>query len=130
MMPSEVSLVLATAAAFDRREVGDIDVSAWHAAFAAGGLPDLTVEDARTAIVAHYAKTRQWIMPSDVIGFCKLIRSERLTAAGDIHALVQADPNDARAYRSEFVRLHADVAAGRRDATGQLVDAPRHLEGL
>lgn len=119
-MPSDAAVVLATAAAFDRREVSELDAEAWHAAFAAAGLGDLAVEDARAAVIAHYAQTRQWLMPSDVIGYCKRMRRDRLKAAGNIYALVQADFEDQAAYQSEYRRLHADIAAGRRSPAGQL----------
>ena len=120
MKPSEAAVVLATAAAFDRREVGELDAEAWHAAFAAAGLADLALEDARAAVVAHYAQTRQWLMPSDVVGYCKRVRRDRLKAAGNIYALVQADPEDGPACHAEYQRLHADIAAGRRSPAGEL----------
>lgn len=123
-MPSEVALVLATAAAFDRREVTELDATAWHAAFAAAGLGDLSKADAEAAVVAHYAVTRQWLMPSDVVSHCKRIRRERLKAAGSIYALVQADPEDAPAYHREYQRLVAEIASGRRSPAGQLETRP------
>jgi hypothetical protein len=126
----EVAELFATIAAFDRREVAEVDVLAWHAAFAAAGLADLTLEDARAAVVAHYAGTRQWIMPFDVVDRCKRIRRERLRAAGDLHRFVTADPEDAVACHREFQRLHREVAAGVRNARGELVaqPGPRRLE--
>lgn len=113
MTPSEAAQVLATAAAFDRREVSELDAEAWHATFAAAHLGDLSLVDAKAAVVAHYAKTRQWLMPSDVIDFCKRVRRERIRAAGNIHALVQADRDDGPACHREFQRLHAEIASGR-----------------
>jgi hypothetical protein len=109
----EVAELLATAAAFDRREVSQLDAEAWHAAFAFAGMGDLELVDAKAAVAAHYAHTRQWLMPADVVSFCKRIRRERLKAAGDLHRLVQADP-DSPNYLAEFQRLHAAVASGRR----------------
>lgn len=120
MTPSEAAIVLATAAAFDRREVSELDAEAWHAAFAAAGLPDLALADARAAVVSWYASTRQWVMPSDVIAYCKNLRKERRRAAGDIYALVKASPDDQAAYQSEYRRLHSEISSGRRNARGEL----------
>lgn len=122
MKASDAAVVLATAAAFDRRQVSELDAEAWHAAFAAAGLADLTVEDARAAVVAHYAQTREWLMPADVIGYCKRIRRDRIKAAGNLYALIQADPFDGPAYQREYQQLVREVASGRR--------TPAQLENL
>lgn len=123
MKPSEVAALFATIAAFDRRETSEIDVGAWHAAFAAAGLGDLALEDARAAVVQHYSGTRQWVMPVDVIDRVKRIRNARVKAAGNIYALVQADP-DGPEYHREFVRLRALIASGRA-TPAQLEAGPR-----
>jgi hypothetical protein len=120
MILSEVAEVLATAAAFDRREIAEIDAEAWLAAFAAARLHDVDVADAKAGVVAHYAQTRQWLMPIDVIDFCKRLRRERLKSVGSVAALVTADPDDQAAYQTEFRQLTAEIAAGRHPAAAQL----------
>lgn len=106
-----VARVLAVAAAFDRRDVSDEDVMVWQAAFTAGGLDADSENDARAAVIEHYARTRQWVMPSDVIEHCKQARRARLEAAGDLYRLVQLDPDDP-GYHAEYLRIRSAVAAG------------------
>lgn len=120
MKISEAAMLLGTAAAFDRREVSELDAGAWHAALAAAGLADLELKDAEAAVIDHYSKTRDWLMPADVIGYCKRIRRERVAAAGSIEALITADPDDPAAYAAERKRLTAEIASGRRNARGEL----------
>src|SRR5688572_30985013 len=72
MTPADVARVLASAAAFDRRTVGEFDVAAWHKVI--GHLP---LADAIEAVARHYGNTRQWIMPSDVIQNALALRNER-----------------------------------------------------
>jgi hypothetical protein len=61
---AETAAVLTLAATFDRRSVGDADVLAWHDVLA-----DITLEEARDAVKAHYARSREWLMPADVRAF-------------------------------------------------------------
>lgn len=65
--------LLTAAAAFDRRTVGEADAIAWHAA-----VGDLTLNDCRAAVVAHYTETTEWLMPAHVRGRVKEIRAKRL----------------------------------------------------
>lgn len=53
--------LLATCAAYDRRTIGKSDAVAWHAVTG-----DLPFADAQQAVFAHYAESREWIMPADV----------------------------------------------------------------
>lgn len=73
MNRSEIAQLLAMAAAYDRRTVGEADVEAWHAA-----LDDLRWMDARDAVIAHYRGSREWIMPADIREHVRRIRGERL----------------------------------------------------
>jgi hypothetical protein len=63
MSKSDVALLLAAIAAYDQRTIGEADVEAWHAA---AQYAKWDTEGARLAVVAHYAETRQRIMPADV----------------------------------------------------------------
>jgi hypothetical protein len=53
--------LLATCAAYDRRTIGEADAVAWHAV-----VGDLPFAEAQQAVFAHYAESREWIMPADV----------------------------------------------------------------
>jgi hypothetical protein len=61
MTPEQVGDLLALAAAFDDREVGDAQVLAWLTV-----IGDLEFADARAAVVGHYAENTRRIMPADV----------------------------------------------------------------
>lgn len=92
----------------------------WHALFVTQGIGDCPHEDLTDAVKDHYGRTREWLMPFDVVAYCKRVRRTRIEAAGNIYALVQADPNNQTEYQAEYRRLHADVAAGRLDPRAQL----------
>lgn len=58
---AEAAAVLAKAAAFDRRTVGEADILAWHDA-----LGDLAAGDCLTAVTEHYRESTDWLMPAHV----------------------------------------------------------------
>ncbi|QBI56853.1 hypothetical protein [Streptomonospora litoralis] len=121
MKKSEVSLLLATAAAYDRRTSGDADVKSWHAAI--GDLDSF--DDANQAVIDHYAFSTEWLKPAHVRAGVRRIRAARL--ANVDRALPAADP-DARDYTQalrEQIKAVADgrqvrlaLASGGRAATG------------
>lgn len=57
----EAATVLAKAAAYDRRTVGEADILAWHEALA-----DLDAGGALDAVAAHYRDSTDWLMPAHV----------------------------------------------------------------
>lgn len=63
MKPSEAAKLLATAAAWDRRTVGEVDAQAW-----AKSLDDLQLEECVTAIAAHFraCPNQAYLMPAHV----------------------------------------------------------------
>lgn len=75
MTPAEVAKVLAKAAAFDQRTVGEADVMAWHEI-----LNRLEFGDALEAVTRHYTETRERLMPADVIRHARAVRDERTRA--------------------------------------------------
>ncbi|MFF0864201.1 hypothetical protein ACFYUV_20750 [Nonomuraea sp. NPDC003560] len=76
MTPEEVIDLLSTAAAYDRRKVGEADVIAWHAA-----VKDLDFLDAQDAVIGHYTETTDWLMPAHVRKRVKDIRAARVAFA-------------------------------------------------
>lgn len=68
--------LLALAAAFDRRNIGESDTVAWHAA-----LGDIPFADAQTAVIDHYREHREFIMPADVWTRVKAVRRDRIARA-------------------------------------------------
>jgi hypothetical protein len=79
MTPADAAEVLGVAAAFDRRTVGRADAEAW-----ADTLNGIRLEDAMQAVKNHYASSREFIYPSDVLAIVKTIRQERVRAAGNL----------------------------------------------
>jgi hypothetical protein len=76
MTPAEASALLTVAAAFDNRKPDPDAAKAWSIA-----LGDLPFVDCRDAIVAHYQRTTDWLMPAHVIGAVRKVRQNRLEDA-------------------------------------------------
>jgi len=73
MTPQEAAALLTVAAAFDNRKPDADAATAWALA-----LEGQRFQDCRDAIVAYYRKSRDWIMPSDVIEGVQGVRFARL----------------------------------------------------
>lgn len=106
MEPEAIGDVLAVAAAFDNRTVGDADCIAWYRAI--GHLDRAEVEE---AIIAHYTETTDRIMPAHVLGRVGKIRALRLAHAGP-EAVPDADPDDDTAYRAALREGRWRTASG------------------
>lgn len=76
MTPEDVIDVLAKAAAFDQRTVGQADVLAWHEI-----LHRIERDDALDAVAKHYAESRERLMPADVVRLGRIARLDRERAA-------------------------------------------------
>lgn len=61
MTPGDTARVLAKAAAFDSRSIGDTDVAVWHEI-----LGHLELQDALAAVTAHYREQTRRAMPADI----------------------------------------------------------------
>lgn len=61
MTPQETGKLLGICAAYDNRAADEAAVYAWYRVL--GKLPYAACE---SAVVAHYAESREWIMPADV----------------------------------------------------------------
>ncbi|MFD1505270.1 hypothetical protein FE374_09325 [Georgenia yuyongxinii] len=78
MKPSEAAKVLTYVAAFNGRTVGKTDAMAWADALH----PDVTYEDAKTAVAQHFAESTDWCMPAHINQRVKTIWRERVDAIG------------------------------------------------
>jgi hypothetical protein len=58
----EMALVLAKAAAFDARTIGDADVEAWHEC-----VGDLDYDVALERVTEHFRHSRDRLMPADLL---------------------------------------------------------------
>jgi len=61
MTRSQVTLVLAKAAAFDQRTIGEADAEAWMDV-----IGDLPFDAAKAAVSTHYRAETRRIMPADI----------------------------------------------------------------
>lgn len=75
----ETAALLALMAARDGRQVGAVEVEAWHEDI---GRWDLAT--AREAVHRHYTRSRDFMRPYDLIRAIREIRGERLDAYGEI----------------------------------------------
>jgi hypothetical protein len=105
MERSEAAKVLTLCAVYDRRTIGETDVREWH-----NVLDLVRFEDAIMAVRQHYAATRQWVMPSDVLAGVKRLRAERLARVTDQAPL--GDPDDVVGYLRDLRQARHRVADG------------------
>lgn len=77
MKLAEVALVLAKAAAYDRRTVGEADARAWHEVLA-----DVELVDALQAVAAHYRDSTDWLMPAHLRRLAAQCRDRRQRIEG------------------------------------------------
>jgi hypothetical protein len=112
MRLSETAQLLTLCAAFDRRTIGESDVAAWTDV-----LGTAAYDDASDVVKLHYATSREWLMPCDVLSGVKRLRAARISAA--IEEVPDADPDDPPAYVSALREGRHRVATGltRREFT-------------
>lgn len=113
--------LLALAAAFDRRTIGEADAVAWHAA-----LGDLGFGDAQAAVIGHYRESRDWIMPADVRNRVRAMRRERLArevVPAPDHALTDSPSRYAAALLSAL-RSIGDGLSIRRAIAAPVREGP------
>lgn len=106
MDPEVIGDVLAVAAAFDNRTVGDADCTAWYRV-----IGHLDQHEAEEAIIAHYTETNDRIMPKDVLSRVGKLRALRIAHAGP-ESVPDADPDDWRAYQAALREGRFRVASG------------------
>ena len=96
MTPLETSRVLAKAAIYDKRIVGEGDVLAWWEACG-----DLEYVDALQAVILHYRDGSDWLMPANLRFWAAQAKRERL----------RGQRSEALALPSRFEPV-ADATAG------------------
>jgi hypothetical protein len=112
--PSEVATLLGIAASFDNRKANEEAVIAWRVALA--GIP---FADARDAIAAHYAESREWIMPADIRARVRRVRAKRI----DEHPPLVPPPG-----LTDTEELAWLGASRRRIANGEVIDCDAAYE--
>lgn len=104
MTKSETAVLLAYCAAYDQRTIGDADVLAWHEALESPWVPNIGLDEAQEAVVAHYRETSQRINVADVLKRVKTDRADRLGRG--IPARRQGV-----APTAEYLQIRAETAA-------------------
>lgn len=114
MNATDIANVLAKAAAFDQRTVGQADILAWHEA-----LHDLDAADALTAVTRHYASSEQRLMPVHVRRHATDLARERHRVAREEaeRLALEATAADAVTVRDRSADV-ADLLATLRDRLG------------
>jgi hypothetical protein len=110
MTPSAAARVLAAAASFDKRTIGEADAIAW-----AKALTWLEPDDCIAAVGDHYGRTTDYLMPGHIRGRVREIlrdRQERNAAARGLPTGPLAKPET----RAEtLARVKAEVARVRAE---------------
>jgi hypothetical protein len=84
---AEVKALLTLAALYDRRPVGDTDLAAWTPLMA-----EVPFDQAEAAVRAHYAETRFWLTPDDVLRRIREERNRRIDESDFVY--VPSDPDE------------------------------------
>lgn len=72
MNVNDTAKVLAKAAAFDRRTIGDSEILVWHEA-----IGDLPLGDCLNAVTAHYRESADWLTPAHIRQFAQAADHKR-----------------------------------------------------
>lgn len=117
MNQEQSGIILAKCSAFDNRKPSLAVAQAWSEALD----PSVTVQDALQIVVAHYAQSREWIMPVDINRESRRIQRERLDAVKASGAIEPpSEIQDGRAYADW---KQAAVDAIKRGATRTQAEA-------
>lgn len=103
----ETGRLLAVAQAIDNRTVGEMNIKVWQQFLA-----DFSYQDCETAITEHYRRTRDFVMPSDVISRVKALRADRLRRAGTLVPPGGLGVREAQQWLQEARRGIAEGRAG------------------
>lgn len=114
MSPAEAQVLLSMASAYDNRKPDPDAAKAWAAA-----LDDLPFDDCRTALLAHYRTSQEWLMPAMVRTAVKRIRRDRL----EKHPPLVPPPG-----LTDIEELAWLGAARRRVANGEVIDCDAAYE--
>lgn len=101
----ETAVLLALAASFDRRNIGEADVRAWHQVLA-----DVDLDDAKTAVTDHYGQTTDWLMPAHIRTRVKALRAARIDKANLVYEPIGEE--SAREFCRRLAALRHDAATG------------------
>ncbi len=117
MTPAETAALLTVVATFDRRNLAEGDVHAWHAT-----LNDLPFDACRDATVEHYRRETVWLMPAHLRRLVSAQRNDRASRSLDSAQGLEPKPPWFDAAVAAFRK--GDRAEGERIiAAGRTADA-------
>lgn len=96
MTLGDMARVLAKAAAYDQRTIGETDVRAWHDA-----IGDLDFADAHTAVTRHYRNHTERIMPAHIRRMVAELKAERRAHHETLALPGRFEADDERAERTQ-----------------------------
>lgn len=114
MTRSEAAALLAFCAAYDQRTIGETDVLAWHEALDSPWVPNIDLDEAQAAVVAHYRETPQRITVADVLKRVKTDRADRYRGIPMRHRGVPPT-EEYRRIRDETAAREHPLGWGKRD---------------
>lgn len=120
MTPGDVGRVLAKAAAFDQRTVGEADVLAW-----AEVIGDLDAADALEAVSRHYGETDRRLMPVHIRDQARRVRLERVEAGPECPVCTQSTLSRYHLRHCERIAITVDRAEVVPDLMANLRDSLR-----
>lgn len=112
MTPSGAARVLAAAASFDKRTIGEADAIAW-----AQALHHLDPADCIRAVASHYSRTTEYLMPSHIRALVRSAIQDRQDRAAAARGLPTGPPADARTRAGVLAEVRAAVAGRRAQTT-------------
>lgn len=92
MTPSDAARILAVAAVYDRRTIGNVEAQAW-----ADALDGLDPRDCAEAVRAHYRDSTTWLMPAHVRELVKARKRADATARHDAQVFAEIERAKANA---------------------------------
>lgn len=107
MKPTEAAALLTIAAAYDNRKPDVDQAKAWAMA-----LDGLRFEDCREVVVEHYRRSREWLMPVEVVSGVKRLREKRLAQSAPVQPPPGLDPDDTAGYQQWLREVRASIADG------------------
>jgi hypothetical protein len=128
MTPAEAARVLAVAAIYDKRTIGEVEAVAW-----ADALNDLDPRECAEAIRAHYGDSTDYLMPAHVRRRVAAFhrdaaqkRKDEATLRGIEEATLEHDQQRAHNHYLEASRLVAEARAAK--AAREAEDADQSSE--
>lgn len=108
MTLADTARLLSLVQSLDNRKVDAVVAAAWHSL-----LEPYDLEDCAQVVREHYSRSRDWLMPADVIAGARRLRRERMAALERFTP--NADPDDPVAYIAALREGRVRESGGSRE---------------